>query len=51
MRFTSLDSEMRRLLAPSENDLFTDALALLNRVTDISEAAIYTLGVAERERV
>ena len=44
VRFTSLDSEIRQLMTPSKNDLFTDALSLLNRVTDISEAAFYSVG-------
>ena len=37
-------------LAPSENDLFSDSLALLNRVTDISEAAIYSVSGRELKR-
>ena len=44
VRFTSLDTELRRLLAPSENSLHSDTLALLNRVSEISEAAIYSIG-------
>ena len=50
VRFTSLDSELRRLLAPSDNDLYSESLALLNRVTDISEAAIYSLDGRELKR-
>ncbi|MGI9242553.1 MAG: hypothetical protein ACR2RV_17275, partial [Verrucomicrobiales bacterium] len=51
VRLTSLDSELRRLLAPSTNDLHTDALALLNRLTDITEAAIYTVDKRELKRM
>ena len=50
VRLTSLDSELRRLLAPSGNDLFNDALALLNRVTEITEAAIYTVDGRDLKR-
>ena len=51
VRLTSLDSELRRLLAPSSRDLFTDSLALLNRVTEISEAAIYGVDGRDLKRL
>jgi len=50
VRLTSLDSELRRLLAPSTDDLYTDSLALLNRVTGITEAAIYTVDGHDLQR-
>jgi len=43
VRMNSLDSELRRLLGPGVEDFYAESLALLNRVTDVSEAAIYSV--------